>query len=122
MNTSRRVLVVDDDADQLQTLCRGLRVLGIEALTARSAAEAEVKLDEGHIELVVADVTRPGKPGEVLIARRPGLAVLLLTGLALTPKARELKARGASLLTKPFGPDELRRAIDEVCRGQIATR
>lgn len=107
------MLVVSEDADQLETLCRGLRVLGMSALPARTAAEASSWLEGGEVELVLADVTYPGAPGLRVVERAAmlGLPVLLLVGLVLSPEVRALRVGGLTLLRKPFGPDELARAI-----------
>lgn len=107
------MLVVSEDSDQLETLCRGLRVLGMSSLPARTAAEAFALLDAGHVELLLADVTFPGALGARVVERaaRLGLPVLLLTGLVLTDEVRALRAGGLTILRKPFGPEELSRAI-----------
>lgn len=122
--TNLRVLVVDDDADQLQTLCRGLAYLGLACLPVRTAAEA---LDElvgpsgERIELVLADLSAPGKPGARLVEQlrrtRPRLPVLVVTGLALSAEVITLADRGVPLLRKPFTPDQLGRAIETALTG-----
>lgn len=113
------MLVVDDEADQLETLRRGLFLLGIECLTARCAAEALSHLEGpsgARVDLLLTDLTMPGESGAQLIDRaralRPELPVLVITGLALSPEVVALRARGIPILRKPFTPDELGRAIE----------
>jgi two-component system, cell cycle sensor histidine kinase and response regulator CckA len=117
----RRVLVVDDDADQLETLRRGLFLLGIECLPVRDLAAALEQLD--RVDLLLTDQTRPGKPGAELIARaramRPELPVLVITGLALSPEVMALRACGIPILRKPFTADQLGLAIETLLKGEL---
>jgi two-component system C4-dicarboxylate transport response regulator DctD len=121
MTARRRVLVVDDDADQLETLCRGLFLVGIECLPARCPADALAQLD--RVDLLLTDLTRPGKPGAGLIARaravRPELPVLVITGLALSPEVMALRARGIPILRTPFTADQLGLAIEALLKGEL---
>jgi DNA-binding NtrC family response regulator len=119
MKASKRVLVVDDDDDQFQTLCRGLLYLGHSCIMARTAAEALAQLTGPFgedIDVLLADLTAPGKPGARLVERvrsvRPGLPVVVVTGLVRSPEAIALGGRRIPILCKPFSPDQLGRAIE----------
>jgi DNA-binding response OmpR family regulator len=119
MTTTRAlVLVVDREVDELQTLCRGLFLVGVDCLMARDGGEAIAQLerpDGERVDLMVVDLTRPAELGAALVARaravRPALPVLVLSGLALSPEVVALQASGIPLLRKPFTPDQLGRAI-----------
>jgi CheY-like chemotaxis protein len=118
MKTSQRVLVVDDDDDQLQTLCRGLLYLGHACIIARTAAEALARLTGpfgDEIDLLLADLTSPGKPGAQVVERgrsmRPDLPVVMVTGLVRSSEVIALGAVGIPILRKPFTPDQLGHAI-----------
>ena len=115
----RCVLLVVGEACQLQTLRRGLLLLGIDCLTARSAAEALTQLrasDGERIDLLLLDLTIAGTSGAQLIAQaravRPGLPVLVITGLALSSEVMAIRAGGIPILRKPFTPDQLGLAIE----------
>ena len=120
MLPSRKLaLVVDSQVDQLQTLCRGLFLLGVQCVPARDTAEAVARLegpDGALIALLLADLTAPAEPGAELIARaraaRPALPVLVITGLALSPEVTAMRAAGIPILRKPFTPDQLGHAIE----------
>lgn len=116
MKARRLILVVDDETNQLETLARGLFLLGIDCLTVRSTAEALSRLEQGGVDLLLTDLTVPRASGAELIARaralRPELPVLVITGLSLSPQLLELRARGVPLLRKPFTPDQLGLAIE----------
>ena len=113
------VLVVDDEADQRETLRRGLRLLGFDCLTA-SAADAAAALLESEggadVDLLLTDLTMPGGSGVALVDRvrvaHPALPVLAITGLGLSPEAIAIRTRRIPLLRKPFTVDQLGAAID----------
>ena len=119
MKARTLVLVVDDEADQLETLRRGLFLLGMDCLTARCFAEAVSQLTGPggeRVDLLLTDLSMPGRSGAELIERaratRPELPVLVVTGLALSPEAMAIRARGIPFLRKPFTPDQLGAAIE----------
>jgi PAS domain S-box-containing protein len=108
----RRVLVVDDLDPVRGALAEGLRELGYEVLEASSAAEALARFDAvgATIDAVVTDNVMPGRSGVDLVvdllARRPGLPMILMSGdlrgQDLTRLAPEVR-----LLAKPFTLDSL---------------
>ncbi len=117
-----RVLVVDDERHQLDTVCRGLtlydyRCEGVSSV--HEALEALANSGGGAFDLVLTDLTMPGRSGLDLIERlrqdRPGLPIVVITGLATTAEIETLRAKGIPLLQKPFDPDTLdatlRRAL-----------
>src|SRR5262245_47312420 len=119
MTPPRLILVVDPEPDQLQTLCRGLFLIGIDFVTAGSAMEARSRLEApggDGIDLLLADLTTPGRSGAELIAQtraaRPELPVPVIARLALTPEVVAMRARGIPILRKPFSLDQLGLAID----------
>src|SRR5258708_19509265 len=57
--TSPRVLVVDDDADVLASLERGLRLSGFEVSTAVDGAEALRSATETRPDAIVLDINMP---------------------------------------------------------------
>jgi CheY-like chemotaxis protein len=106
---ARRILFVDDQEMILRLMARYFRGRGFEVETARSVAEAEVALEAGELDLIVADLgLSAGNPleGFDLVDRArelcPGIRALVLTGIAGRDLEREAEARGvAALLTKP---------------------
>ncbi|WP_448384098.1 response regulator [Desulfosoma sp.] len=81
-----RVLVVDDEADFLETLVRRLERRQVEAVGVPGGREALAALAERPFDVVVLDVRMPGMDGlDVLKAiktRWPLVEVILLTGHA----------------------------------------
>src|SRR5690242_8843376 len=122
----KRVLVVDDDADQLETLQRGLVYLGHTCVPAATTAAALAQLALGkRIDLVLADLSAVAKPGKRVVehvqALRPGLPILVVTGLVRLPEVIALGAQGIPSLCKPFSPDELGHAIDTALSSAATT-
>ena|SRR5215469_6426862 len=112
-----RVMVVDDEADVLDTLAGILTQAGHTVVKAHSGIEALDFLDRGvPLDLVLTDVLMPGLNGFNLArmakTRRPSLKVLYLTGFS--QRAEVMADQGekyGKLLTKPILPDDLRREI-----------
>ncbi|MBN1106997.1 MAG: response regulator [Deltaproteobacteria bacterium] len=101
----KRVLVVDDERDVLETLRQLLSMCAIK--TASSFAEARDLLEGEEFDLAVLDIM--GVDGHALleIANRRGVTAVMLTAHALSPEhiVKSFKGGAASYLPK----DELGR-------------
>ncbi|HVS03257.1 MAG TPA: two-component regulator propeller domain-containing protein [Thermoanaerobaculia bacterium] len=116
----RETILVVEDHESVRTLAeRVLAAAGFRVLAAGSGEEA-VALEEHSadaIDLLLTDVGLPGMSGcelaEQLLARRPGLRVLYMTGYA----GEELERRGlldsAPVLLKPFTAAGLAAKVSE---------
>ncbi len=116
---SATILVVDDEPLVRNVLCQMLDFLGYATIGADGGRRAiELYRDRGDdIDLVVLDLSMPDMDGaEVFTALReidPEARVLLCTGHGEEAKTDELRRRGAvGIARKPFGPDELERALE----------
>lgn len=114
-----RVLVVDDDALDRETVRRALRAMSPspELVEATSAVEAEAQLAGPPFDCVLLDYLLPEGPSIDLIARlrdiAPHTALVVLTGQGDEALAVELmKAGAADYLSKDeLDPGRLRSAI-----------
>ena len=124
---SKRLLVVDDEPNLLVAVGACLRSEGFDVVTARSGAEALVRVAESVPDLVVSDVRMPGMDGYQLARQlraspRTALTpVVFLTAKDETSDRVEgFRAGVDAYLTKPFEPDELvaviRGILDRVQR------
>ncbi len=124
---SKRLLVVDDEPNLLVAVGACLRGEGFDVVTARSGAEALVRVAETVPDLVVSDVRMPGMDGYQLARQlrsspRTALTpVVFLTAKDETSDRIEgFRAGVDAYLTKPFEPDELvaviRNILDRVRR------
>ena len=113
----QRVLVVDDDRLVADTLTLIFEKSGFAAKAAYSADEGLDRSREFNPNLLLCDVTMPGRDGLSLVddvARElPSCRVLVLTGFysnlkSIREQARKL-ARPVGILTKPCQPTDLLR-------------
>ena len=117
------LLVVDDEAEVLRLEVRELQASGYEVLGAANASAALQLLHAhgGAVDLLLTDVVMPGMNGIELASavrwRYPDVAVLFVSGhLDEEATVNGPLPSDATLLTKPFGPDELTRTVREVLR------
>ncbi|WP_066809533.1 ATP-binding protein [Sphingomonas asaccharolytica] len=108
------VLVVEDDPRVLNATIGALEELKHRAVPCPDPLDAPRILDDlGPFDLVITDVLMPGQTGPEMItgllARRPDLAVLFVTGYAGEGSAADFGGR--PVLRKPFTIAGLERAI-----------
>jgi PAS domain S-box-containing protein len=116
--TSRRVLVVDDNVDGLETLALLLEMSGHQVRTASDGFAALVVAGEFRPEVVLLDIGLPGLDGYE-VARRlradptfTGMRLIALTGWGQdTDRERSSQAGFDLHLVKPVDPAELRRVL-----------
>jgi PAS domain S-box-containing protein len=105
-----RILAVDDDALVLLNTAAMLEELGHSVEEAHSAAAALDLLKEQPFDLVITDHAMPKMTGlqlsDAIKDKWPNIAVIIATGYAELPGAREMK-----ILSKPFTEHELASAI-----------
>ncbi|MFQ5720682.1 MAG: ATP-binding protein, partial [Acidobacteriota bacterium] len=113
-----RLLIVDDEASFRQLLCEALAAAGHDVHSAGDGAEALDFLRGQPVDLILSDLRMPVLSGRALFdeaARSlPHLAgrFVFMSGDVLTPEFRQfLERAGLTCLRKPFGLDELDRAI-----------
>ena len=107
-----RLLIVEDEADLLKSLSRGLTEAGFAVTCAGSAERAEEAIAEQNFDIIVLDLRLPGKDGIDLLRelRAAGNAtpVLLLTARgSLDDRVIGLDSGADDYLTKPFALAEL---------------
>jgi PAS domain S-box-containing protein len=113
-----KVLVVDDEPDARQLLCRALADCQAEVAVAASAAEALAVIEQFHPDVIVSDIGMPEEDGYNLIyGVRANPATKDIPAAALTAFARP-EDRKRSLLagfqthvTKPVDPAELTAVV-----------
>lgn len=117
------VLVVDDDPLIRAVASRVLRAIGcaVEAHPDAEAALAAIDARRDAVELVLSDVTMPGRLDGIDLARRladsdPAIPVVLMSGdpgsLAGDGRLGNVRA----VLAKPFQIEELAAAVERGSR------
>ncbi|MBI5519469.1 MAG: response regulator [Desulfovibrio sp.] len=112
------ILLVDDEADFVETMTKRFRIRKLPVTSAGSGAEALKLLDQQDFDVVILDVRMPGMDGlEVLRqirAKRPLTEVIMLTGHASLDAGMQGMNLGAyDYVLKPADFDEL---LDKVRR------
>ena len=106
------VLVVEDDAELLELLLRGLREEGFKAIGASTGHQALERAEAQEVHALVIDVGLPDADGrdvcQALRTKGVGCPVLFLTARdAVTDRLSGFAAGGDDYITKPFVFDEL---------------
>src|SRR3954452_23979398 len=107
-----RVLVVEDDAELLELLLRGLREEGFAATGAASGHQALARAEGSRFDALVIDVGLPDADGrdvcQAIRAKGISAPVLFLTARdAVTDRLSGFAAGGDDYITKPFVFEEL---------------
>ncbi|HTH67338.1 MAG TPA: response regulator [Rhodanobacter sp.] len=120
MDTSKVVLVVDDDALVLESIDIHLSAVGgFRTILALGSASANATLDQSRIDVIIADVILTGSITGLdlchkAITQYPGVAVVVITA-DTEVQCAEIPERGV-FLRKPFGGEQLVEAIEAALR------
>ncbi|GAH64199.1 unnamed protein product [marine sediment metagenome] len=122
---SKRILVVDDEANVRTVFSDVLRKENYLVKAVKGAPQALKAIDEESFDLALVDLGRPKTDGietlENIKKRKPEIAVIIYTGHGSIPTAVAAIRKGATdYLHKPFSPEELklsiRKALEEAER------
>ncbi|HVV84534.1 MAG TPA: response regulator [Kofleriaceae bacterium] len=127
-----RLLVVDDEAYNVDLIRRTFHRTSL-VFPAANRGEAEAVLAAEPIDLALVDYRLAGAPGglagsgldlaQIVRARRPAAAIVMVTGFADEPSLIEALERGVidELVAKPWQPAELRRRVEALLARRAAT-
>jgi DNA-binding NtrC family response regulator len=113
-----KVLLVDDEAEYLETLMKRLKKRNLAITGANNGEEALHLLRTSQVDVVVLDVRMPGMDGIQVLREikksKPLVEVIMLTGHANVEVAVEGMSLGAfDYLMKPADIDELLYKIQD---------
>jgi two-component system cell cycle sensor histidine kinase/response regulator CckA len=115
-----RILVVEDEALVRRAVEHMLPGQDYAVLSVSTADEALAvfERERGHIDLLLCDVMLPGMSGLELALclrqQKESLPILFTSGGGSPAVEAALAMAGASLISKPFARDELRRKIEHL--------
>lgn len=113
-----KILVVEDDPELVEVVCRYLREFGYQSETAQTSREVFEHLPQ--VSLVILDLQLPQDDGlEILreIRRRSNIPVLITTGRTLgTERIVGLEMGADDYLCKPFLPREMVARVKALLR------
>ena len=114
---SKKILVVEDELDNLKLVSLFLNQAGYEVSGAKDGVEAMELLGRSRFDLVLSDLRMPGMDGLTLashiVSSDPTTPILLMTAYYFDNRADILEL-GVRCLTKPFSPNELLSQIHKV--------
>lgn len=106
------VLVVDDERDIREAMTEALVEAGFQVIAARDGEEALRKLRAFHPSVVLLDLTMPGMNGwQFREAQRADPDVAEIPVIVVTALGRPAGVDAAVTIQKPFGVEELIRAV-----------
>jgi DNA-binding response OmpR family regulator len=123
----KTVIVVEDEPDAAELFAEMMRVSGFRVLKTYSSTPAISMIAKEHPDVVILDIMMPDVSGlEVLrfMRREPQFAntpVIVVSARSMPSDIKEGLEAGATLyLTKPVGYLDLKKAVDEVVRGNTS--
>jgi len=127
-NPRETILLVDDEETVLRFSARVLAKEGFRVVSGGCGQEAldAAQARDDAIDLLVTDVMMPGMNGcrlaELLLARRPSLRVLFMSGYAEDVLVTNVGlVPGAAFLSKPFKPKALVTKVREVLATEVSS-
>jgi DNA-binding NtrC family response regulator len=120
---TERLLCVDDDQDACELLAATLRQLGYQTEATTSPAEALELVVAKDFHAVISDLSMAEMDGlalcEQILAKRPGIPVIVVTGQGSMEAAIGAMRVGAyDFITKPFDPKLLGLTVARAVRTQ----
>jgi DNA-binding NtrC family response regulator len=114
--TTRTVLIVDDDPQILRLVRAMLGPQDVKVVSARLPSDALRICAEETVDVLISDVTMPEMDGNKLADRvlklHPRVSVLLISGAV--SQAPAVKAGRVRFLKKPFFPAELIKLLRDM--------
>ncbi len=119
MQTSKTILLVEDDAQLRGLVKKSLELGGYTVIEAEDStvANARARMRGGIIDMILADINLPGLTGgeyaDYLKTINPNLRILYMSGAPVEDKEvlQHLRWKKASFLAKPFTLEALDLAV-----------
>jgi CheY-like chemotaxis protein/two-component sensor histidine kinase len=112
-----RLLVADDEPSVRATVRRLLERRGATVVAVADGTEAEARIRDERFDLIVLDVTMPGRTGYDVLgfarATQPGVPVILMSGYTARVRGEGGEDEPDAFIEKPFTAKLLDTAIDE---------
>lgn len=123
MKNKKKILIVDDEANIRRILQVAFEKEGMFPLVAVNAFEAMEIVQNDDPDVVLTDVTMPGKNGYELLrdlkSYREDLPVIVMTAFGTIPQAIQAIRDGAhEFVTKPFDLDSLKKIVSSALEGE----
>ena len=118
---SRRILLVEDDAETAEYILKGLREEGYTAEHVADGRDGFYAASDAGFDAIIMDRMVPGMDGlsviKALRAASIPTPIIILSALShLDEKVKGLRAGGDDYLAKPFGYSELSARLENIMR------
>ncbi len=116
---SKTILVVDDEQNVRQLICKILEKEGFSVLTACNGREGLEIFHKNSIDLIISDIKMPEMSGIEFLHKvkeeEPGVGFILITAFATTETAIDAIRSGAQdYITKPFDLKEIVTTVRKI--------
>jgi DNA-binding response OmpR family regulator/flavodoxin len=124
MESTTKILVVDDEKGICQNVEKILKKNNYEVTQAVSAQDALEKMAQESFALLISDIVMPGKNGLELLKlvkkEWPLTKAIMMTAYASTDTAMKAIRLGAlDYVPKPFTPAEMRSTVEKALNGAL---
>ncbi|MFD1850788.1 response regulator transcription factor [Oceanobacillus bengalensis] len=120
MNQAINILVVEDDNDINQLLCKIIKKSEYQAQPAYSGTEAMMYLENQKWDLVLLDLMLPGMTGEEILQKlseKGSIPVIIISAKnEQQTKINTLRSGADDFISKPFDVEEVSARIDSLLR------
>ncbi|WP_277678102.1 response regulator transcription factor [Gracilibacillus dipsosauri] len=119
MDQHINILVVEDDNDINQLLCKIIKKSSYFPQPAYSGTEARIYLDKQKWDLVLLDLMLPGMNGEEILEimfKRSIPVIIISAKNEQKTKINSLRAGADDFISKPFDVEEVSARIDSLLR------
>lgn len=117
-NTSRRILLAEDEEAMRTYLTRALENAGYDVVSVDRGTAAVPELESQHFDLLLSDIVMPEMDGIELAQRcnevSPHTKVMFITGFAAVSLKASRDQPRAKVLSKPFHLRDLVMEVDRV--------
>ncbi len=125
MESSRRLLIIDDDQSILNLLESYLAQNGYEVVCVNNSLDGLKKIETAKegFDLIITDLVMPEISGIGLISilkkEHPQIPIIAITGKGQEPEKLSLEAKADAILQKPFELSDLDDKITHLLLGDL---
>ena len=119
----KKILIVDDVADELLIIKKRLTGAGHEVITASNGNDAVAMAQHHQPNLIILDLVMPGMDGVEtagILEKDPktqDIPIIFLTCLLTKDEERSGSLRGSHyFMAKPYNPDKLLDVVEKHCK------
>ncbi|MFC1723463.1 response regulator [Nanoarchaeota archaeon] len=117
----KKILIVEDNSD-MQEIYKDLLKDSFEVIVVGTTKDAEEKLKQGRVDLMILDIVLPGESGDAFLARvkeipkYSGLSVIAVTVLGDLSEHLQRIHEKVICIPKPFEKEDLIKAITKMVK------